>query len=563
MIDKNIFKDILLYKKHLILMLISNIIQAFLLSVASYTIAYLANKLLFEQFYLDYATATPLLGLLFFFLSMRSILKYYNDLTAKKLSLKLQSNLRQKLLKVLAYNPHLQNKSEGDWLSLITKGVDKLDSYITGFLPQFAILITLPPILLIVSFVSDWISGMIFLVTAPLIPFFMMMIGKLADKENKRQWQLFQKLTNYMSDLLPGLLVLKVYNQIENQLQTATDNGNKFSEATLKVLRIAFLSAFMLEFIATLSIAIIAVNIGLRLLSGEAMFLPTFFMLLIAPQFYQPFRQFGSAFHDAMNGITASNEIYFAINSFNSDNNLGNKIKLSNPPELEFKQVNFAYENNAPLWHNLNFTILKGKQNVLIGQNGMGKSTLLKLLLKSLKLIEGNIYIDNKNLSALNTISWHKELGYATQEPYIFTATIRENITLGRNVSFADILSATDKANLTQFINDLPQGFDTVIGNNIKLSFGQKRRLGLARALLTNPKLLLLDEPMENLDSNNERLVQNLLNDLKTKTTILIIAHREQTIKQADHIILLENGNSYEFDTFKEYMDFKGIYNHE
>lgn len=553
MIDRHIFNDILPAKKYLILMLISNIIQVFLIAASSYTIAYLADKLLFAK--LNFTAAAPLLALLLFFFCSRTFLHYYNNLTAEKISLNLQSKLRYRLLEVLAYNAYSlhQNKHEGDWLALITKGVDKLDTYLTGFLPQLGILITFPPVLLLCAFINDWISGLIFLITAPLIPLFMILIGKIADKENKRQWQLFQQLTNYLSDLLPGLLILKVYNQINRQLQETNNNGKKFSDATLKVLRIAFLSAFMLEFIATLSIAVIAVNIGLRLLYTQAVFLPVFFILLIAPQFYQPFRQFGSAFHNAMNGITASTEIYSLINDFSTQKNKQksqtNKTELilTKSPEITFNQVSFAYNTSNNLLDKLSFTIPAGSQTALIGKNGAGKSTIFKLLLQLNYPQYGKIYINGKNLQDLLPTDWRSQIGCVLQEPYIFATTIAENISLGRKCTHQDIVNAAQLANLDDFISTLPNGYNTVLGSEQKLSFGQKRRLGIARALLYKPKLLLLDEPMENLDSSNEQLIQSVLNNLKGNTTVLIIAHRQHTISHAEHIILLKNGKTFEF----------------
>ena len=312
MLDKNILKDIFPYKKSLIFIILSNIIQATMIVSISYIIAYLADKLLFDE--LNHSAATPFLALLFFFFVVKAVLNYINRLKLEEISLNLQSKLRYKLLQALALDfKSIQRKPKGQCLAIITKGVDKLDVYLTSFIPQFGLLITIPLVLVIFTFINDWISGLIFLFTAPLIPFFMILIGKIADKENKKQWQVFQKLAVYMADLLPGLLVVKAYNQTQRQLKQVEKNGEKFSEATLKVLKIAFISAFMLEFIATISIAIIAVNIGLRLLYGQVSFLPAFFCLLVAPQFYQPFRQFGSAFHEAMNGIVASSEIYKLI----------------------------------------------------------------------------------------------------------------------------------------------------------------------------------------------------------------------------------------------------------
>lgn len=552
MLDKNILKDILPYKKSLFFIVLSNIIQATMIVSISYIIAYLADKLLFDE--LSHSAATPFLVLLFFFFVVKAVLNYINRLKMEEISLNVQSSLRYKLLKVLAYDfKNVQRKPKGQWLALITKGVDKLDVYLTNFLPQLGLLITVPFILLICALINDWISGLIFLITAPLIPFFMILIGKIADRENKKQWHLFQKLTVYMADLLPGLLVVKAYNQTQKQIEQAQKNGEAFSKATLKVLKIAFISAFMLEFIATISIAIIAVNIGLRLLYGQAQFLPVFFCLLIAPQFYQPFRQFGAAFHDAMNGITASSEIYALIKETAKEDKAQIFIqRMKKPPQIVFADVDFAYGENRQVFNRLNFTVEAGSQVVLTGVNGAGKSTVFKLLLKQANAKSGSIMIDGVNLEDIKERSWLDNVGWAAQEPYVFKASLRENITMGRKCSEAQLEKAVQLANLSDFVKSMKHGYDSEIGGATALSSGQKRRLGLARALLGEPKLLLLDEPMENLDGRNEELIRAVLEKLKEKVTVMIIAHRRQTIEAADKIIILDKGAVIESGSAKE-----------
>lgn len=558
MIDKNLLKDIFPFKRQLILVMISNIMQAMMIVAIAYIIAYIADKLLLSR--LESSTATPLLVLLFFFFCIKAMLNYFNHYQMEKISLNVQSNLRKQLFAVLAQRSFLANSyAKGQWIALITKGVDKLDIYLTSFIPQLGLLSTIPLILLIFTFINDWISGLIFLITAPLIPFFMILIGKIADKENKKQWQVFQKLTMYMADLLPGLLIVKAYNQTQRQLSEINKNGKLFSQATLKVLRIAFISAFMLEFISTLSIAIIAVNIGLRLIYGHVEFLPVFFILLIAPQFYQPFRQFGSAFHDAMNGITASSEIYAMIDKLNCIKESKANLKLDDADmvQIELKNVYYKYQDNDK-WaiDDLSLKIEKGKQFVLTGDNGAGKSTLFKLLLGIEKCQSGEILINDYNLADLDKQWWQSQIGWVAQEPYIFSATIRENITLGRDFNLKEIEHICQLVNLDEFIKSLPQGYDTEITSAMNLSSGQKRRLGLARALIGRPKLLLLDEPMENLDVYNEKLIQKILSDLKNKVTVIIIGHRLQTLKNADELIYLQQGKLVDNEKIKDKINY-------
>ena len=545
MIDKNLIKDIFPFRRKLILMVILNIIQAIMIVSTAYIIAYIADRLLLSD--LNNSTATPLLVLLFFFFCIKAGLNYLNNIQMEKISLKVQSKLRKNLLKVLVHHVYLQeNKTKGEWLAIITKGVDKLNIYLTSFLPQLGLLITVPLVLLIFTFINDWISGLIFFTTAPLIPFFMILIGKIADKENKRQWQVFQKLTMYLADLLPGLLVVKAYNQTKTQLLKINQNGEVFAKATLKVLRVAFISAFMLEFIATLSIAIIAVNIGLRLIYGYADFLPAFFILLIAPQFYQPFRQFGSAFHDAMNGITASSEIYAMLQKLKKQENVSlakNILDKQDNWQIEFKNISYKYKDSEKqAIDDLSLKIQPGSNVVITGANGAGKSTLFKLLLGLYPCATGKILIDNQDLQTLDMTWWQQQIGWVAQEPYIFGVSIRENITMGRNFSDEEIKNICHLVNLDEFIESLPQRYGTLLDATQKLSSGQKRRLGLARALIGKPKILLLDEPMENLDIYNEELIQKVLSKLKHQVTVLIIGHRLQTLLKADNLIYLENG---------------------
>lgn len=558
MIDKNLLKDIFPFKRQLILVMISNIMQAMMIVAIAYIIAYIADKLFLSR--LESSTATPLLVLLFFFFCIKAILNYFNHYQMEKISLNVQSNLRRQLFAVLAQRNFLANSyAKGQWIALITKGVDKLDIYLTSFIPQLGLLSTIPLILLIFTFINDWISGLIFLITAPLIPFFMILIGKIADKENKKQWQVFQKLTMYMADLLPGLLIVKAYNQTQRQLSEINKNGKLFSQATLKVLRIAFISAFMLEFISTLSIAIIAVNIGLRLIYGHVEFLPVFFILLIAPQFYQPFRQFGSAFHDAMNGITASSEIYAMIDKLNCIKESKTNLKFNDTDmvQIELKNVYYKYQDSDK-WaiDDFSLKIKKGKQFVLTGDNGAGKSTLFKLLLGIEKCQSGEILINDYNLADLDKQWWQSQIGWVAQEPYIFSATISENITLGRDFNLKEIEHICQLVNLDEFIKSLPQGYDTEMTSAMNLSSGQKRRLGLARALIGRPKLLLLDEPMENLDVYNEKLIQRILSDLKNKVTVIIIGHRLQTLKNADELIYLQQGKLVDNEKIKDKINY-------
>ena len=214
--------------------------------------------------------------------------------------------------------------------------------------------------------------------------------------------------------------------------------------------------------------------------------------------------------------------------------------------------MDFSYKNDENVLKDLNFTIKAGSQVVLTGANGAGKSTIFKLLLKLLDVKAGKILVDGKNLYDIDEQSWLNNIGWVAQEPYVFKSSLRENITLGRACSKTQLERVTQLVNLTEFIKKQEHGYDSIVGGAINLSSGQKRRLGLARALLCNPKVLLLDEPMENLDSKNEELIKSVLEKLKGKVTVIIIAHRRQTIEAADKIIILDKGTIKEYGSAEE-----------
>lgn len=541
MLNRNILRDIFTCKKNIGIVLISDYVQAIMTVLSSLIIAFLANAMLFSQ--LD-ETAVPFMALLFFFLCIRGILSYTNRLQVEKISLATQTKLRSALLAKLAENTRYGNDlTQARWVALITKGVDKLDVYINNFLPQLGILTVTPLTLLAFAFYMDWISALIFLFTAPLIPGFMILIGKMAKSENEKQWAVFQKLSAFMVDFLPGLLVLKAFNQAEVQLQRLQEKGEAFSRTTLKVLRVAFLSAFMLELISTLSIAVIAVNIGLRLIYGDGFFFPLMFILLIAPQFYNPLRQFGSAFHDGMNGLTAAQEIYEVVDSKPLQTPGNDVLAKDLPLDIKVEGISFNYDSDKEeVLKDVSFTVPFGQQAVITGPNGSGKSTFFKLLLKLILPGAGKIYVQGKDIQQLETEAYYREIGYIPQSPHIFTASVRENIAMGRDVSPQQLAKVLEQVNLRNWVDALPQGVDTVLAKGMKVSSGQLRRIGLARALVLEPRLLLLDEPMENLDPANEELIQSILRQLKGRATVLIIGHRRQTLLQADRILYLEQG---------------------
>ena len=559
MIDKNLLQELQPYRRKIYIIAVMNIMKAVAVIIRCYLLADIIDKMLFSQ--INLRTAGPLLVLLFFCFVLEVLFNMVIRLITHNISASVRVDMRCRLIDRLIENSPLAALYKADILQLATKGIDSFDAYYSRFLPQLLSTVCIPVFIIITAFYNDLISGIVFLLTLPLIPFFMMLIGKRAQAENKQQWEALTRLSSKFMEMLAGIAVIKIYNQINRQLEKLAQTGNEFSQAVLKVLRIAFLSAFFLELIATLSIAVIAVNIGLRLLAGHAVFLPAFFILLLAPEFYKPLRQTGSMFHDAMGALTNAAPVYEAISAKMLKDRV-EKLTITAAPQIILKNISMSYSAaREKVLNNININFPAGKITALVGVSGAGKSTILSLLLGFIKPTTGEISADNKNINDYSLVSWQNNIAYMPQNPHIFAASLRENICLGRNVSNEQLLLAVKQAQLLELIENLPSGFDTVVGNGgMGLSLGQIRRVALARVFLTEAPILLLDEPMEGLDVKTEAVVQQVMQKLVQNKTVIVIAHRLYSLKNAAQIYVLNNGCVVEQGSMKELLEQKGFY---
>lgn len=548
MIDKNLLKQLRPYRYGAAAVVLLDIVSAVIITARCYCLAAIIDDMLFSR--LDREAAVPRLALLLFLFLLEAVFNLGVRFIAHNASIGIREKIRCTFIDRLVDSSPFSSVYNTDLLQLLTRGIDSFDPYFAKFLPQLVLTVTLPFVVLIAAFYNDWVSGIIFLVTLPLIPFFMMLIGKRAQLENNKQWAALTHLSEVFSELLAGMAVIKIYNQGKEQLKNTLRAGEEFSRAVLKVLRIAFLSAFFLELIATLSIAVIAVNIGLRLLYGQVGFLPVFFVLLLAPEFYKPLRQTGSMFHDAMGAFTNAEKVFAAIQKKNTVG--GNRcIDFTKAPQIRFSKVYFQYakqRENALNGVNLNFAA--GKVTAIVGRSGAGKSTIFSLLLRFISPTAGNIFVDDIDVTSLAEKFWHRNIAYVPQQAHIFNATLRENICMGKTVDDEKINGAVEAAGLQELVSSMPQGLNTLVGNGARgLSGGQIRRVAMARAFLAEASILMLDEPMEGLDIMTEKVVQAGLKKIAQNKTVIIIAHRLASIRNADVIYVLEKGTVVEYGT--------------
>ena len=427
----------------------------------------------------------------------------------------------------------------------LVEGIDALESYYSRYLPAIATTALIPTAILAVVLPLDWLSALVMAVTAPLIPFFMVLIGGSAEKLNQRQWLHLTRMSARFLDTIEGLTTLKLFNASRREAETVSRMADDYRAATMKVLRVAFLSALALEFFATVSIAVIAVFIGFRLLAGDMEFQRGLFILLLAPEFYLPLRTLGLHYHARMEAIGAVDGIADLLAIEPAPRPAGGTFPApTRPPAIAFRNVDLVYPDGRRGLAGASLSIAAGESVALVGPSGAGKSSIANLLLRFVEPSAGEITIDGVSLSDIDPESWRRAVAHVPQHPYLFAGSIIDNLQLGSPRAEREAVAAAIRAvGAEAFVSSLPQGLDTMIGEcGIGLSGGQARRIALARALVRQAPLIILDEPSGSLDADAEAFVSDIIRRLKTSHTVIVIAHRPASIEAVDRVIRLAAG---------------------
>ncbi len=513
---------------------------------------------------------TPGFGSLAVFLLsiiVRSILVWLRERAARQKSVQIRTKIRQEVFgQLLALGPvYSRSAKTGANINLLTEGTEKLDDYFTYYIPSLIHIAILPVVVILFVFYLDWISAVILLVTGPLIMFFMWLIGTYARKISQDQWKSFNRLSARFLDSIQGLKTLKLFGVSDKETENISESSNKFRIITMRLLRVAFLSGMVLELAASISIALVALQVGIRLIEGMMLFQPGLFVLLLAPEFYLPFRALGQHHHAGMEGAASASELFQMLDLPTPSSINQKTIKLNQEGvEIHCRDLIFSYpEQKEPAIQELSCSFAPGTLTAIVGPSGSGKTTFVHLLLDYIRPDGGTIEINGTSLHGSDTANWRQHIAYVSQHPFFFNGTVLENLLMANQGSnMEDVIEAATNAGADPFIREMPQGYDTPLQDNAsRLSGGERQRLALARALLRKAPLMILDEPTSYLDPVTEQVITGSGIRANSNQTTIVIAHRLKTVRKADKILVFDKGSIAESGNHDELIAKRGKYN--
>lgn len=559
MIQRTAFKALLEHKGQLLLLGLTCLVESLSIVGQAWFFGTLINNFIFSENTLHDERYTIIyLGIA---IIVRLLAHYVQESVANRLGSAVKATFRKRALAHM-FKLGVQHKERhGDVIHMLTDGLEQVDAYVARYIPQILYAIMIPLIMGIAIVDTLPIIGIILIVTVPLIPFFMILIGKQADRLNKEQWERMSFLSGHFLDVLQGITTLKLFGRAKDQIKVIGRLSEEFKDSTLRVLRVAFLSALVLELVSTISTALIAVYLGLTLLDGEIPFFSAFFILLLAPEFYTPFRQLGAAFHTGMAGKTSILK-YEEFMNRQPSLPVGGQSKLQGPIQaIEIKDLTFTYEDSENGVQHISLEAKRNSPIMLVGESGAGKSTIAHIIGGFLTAPKGTVAIDGLDVCDIDIEWWRQQITYVSQHPHIMKGTLRDVLSFGMNVSDEEIIAACKEVQLLDVINRQQEGLDTVIGEGgLGLSGGERQRVALARAFLRKGQVLILDEVTAHLDVKTESIISSAIQRLMENKIVIIIGHRLQTMHWASTLYVLKQGRIIQQGSYEELITVDGYF---
>lgn len=461
---------------------------------------------------------------------------------------------------------YIQRRPAGSWASLLLEQIEEMQEFFSRYLPQMAIAVFIPLVILVAVFPVNWAAGIILLATAPLIPLFMILVGVGAADANRRNFQSLARLSGHFLDRLKGLRTLQLFMRTQAEGEAIRDASEDFRERTMEVLRLAFLSTAVLEFFAAIAVALVAVYFGFSYIDhlnfgnyGAKVTLFTgLFVLFLAPEFYAPLRELGAHYHAKAQAIGAAEQLLEFLEAEVSEPASGSApFQADGPIRVDARALEVLSAEGKVLVGPIDFTLEAGTRTALVGISGAGKSSLVNALL-GFAPYRGSLRVNGQELAELDMSQWRLQLGWLSQNPQLFHASLRDNLLLARpTASDAELEAALVRAQAWEFARE--KGFDYPVGDQAGgLSVGQAQRLALARTLLKSTQLMVLDEPTASLDRHSERAIMSTLEDAAKGQTLLMITHRLDQLSQMDNILVLERGQLVEQGHFAQLCQAQG-----
>ncbi|WP_220360675.1 ABC transporter ATP-binding protein/permease [Staphylococcus aureus] len=513
------------YKIFPVLMFLVSTGLGILVITQNILIADFLAKIIRHQFQGLWIVLFILLGVLL----LRATVQFLNQWLGDTLAFKVKHMLRQRV--IYKNNGH----PIGEQMTILTENIDGLAPFYKSYLPQVFKSMMVPLIIIIAMFFIHINTALIMLITAPFIPLFYIIFGLKTRDESKDQMTYLNQFSQRFLNIAKGLVTLKLFNRTEQTEKHIYDDSTQFRTLTMRILRSAFLSGLMLEFISMLGIGLVALEATLNLVVFHNIdFKTAAIAIILAPEFYNAIKDLGQAFHTGKQSEGASDVVFEFLEQPNNNNEFLLKYEENQKPFIQLTDISFRYDDSDRLVLNdLNLEIFKGDQIALVGPSGAGKSTLTHLIAGVYQPTIGTISINQRDLN----------IGILSQQPYIFSASIKENITMFKDIENNTVEEVLNEVGLLDKVQSFTQGINTIIGEGGEmLSGGQMRRIELCRLLVMKPDLVIFDEPATGLDIQTEHMIQNVLFQHFKGTTMIVIAHRDNTIRHLQRRLYIENG---------------------